>query len=61
VVQRTSFNLDSDLLDDVKLALLEAKRLRVEAPRNLSAFVTEAIKSALALLQQRIQSARAAS
>lgn len=56
--KRTSLNLDDDLVTDVKMALLEAKRLGLDAPRSVSALMTEALTRELATLRQKIEKAR---
>jgi len=42
------------------MALLEAEQVGVEAPRNLSQFVSDAMTEALQQLRERIQAARTA-
>jgi hypothetical protein len=57
-VKRTSMNLDPSVVADAKIALVEAERLGIESPRNLSALVNAALAQATRELSQKIEHVR---
>ena len=56
--KRTSLNLDKALVTDVKMAVLQAEQLGLECPRNVSAFVNDALAKELRSLRERIDKAK---
>lgn len=57
-VKRTSMNLDPSVVADAKIALVEAERLGIDCPRNLSALINAALAQATRELQQKVEQAR---
>lgn len=58
-VKRTSVNLDSAIVADARIAILEAERLGLDRPRNLSAMVNESLKLLTQTMRAEIDLARA--
>jgi hypothetical protein len=57
-VKRTSVNLDPSIVADARIAMLEAERLGIGSPRNLSAMVNEALRRMTLSLREEIELAR---
>lgn len=58
-VKRTSVNLDPSIVADARIAILEAERLGLDSPRNLSAMVNVALRRMTLSLREEIERARA--
>lgn len=57
-VKRTSMNLDPSVVADAKIALVEAERLGIDCPRNLSALVNTSLAQITRDIRQQIERAR---
>lgn len=57
-VKRTSMNLDPSVVADAKIALVEAERLGIDCPRNLSALVNAALAQVTRDIRQKIEHTR---